>query len=87
MAFDFLVSESIHCAASAGRVPVRVLGPVRTGDVLVSSGLHDGLARVTKPGAMPLATRPRSGMPSFCTYSGLRHVVLSQMIISGLMRW
>ena len=41
-------------------MPVRVLGPVRSGDVLVSSGLHDGLARVTQPGAMPLATRPYS---------------------------
>ena len=41
--------------ALAGRVPVRVLGPVRSGDVLVPSGLDDGVANVLEPGeSLPL---------------------------------
>ena len=36
-------------AAFMGQVPVRVLGPVRTGDYLVASGLGDGNARAVSP--------------------------------------
>ena len=39
-----------HGAAVAycGRLPIRTIGPVRNGDILVASGLNDGLATVLK---------------------------------------
>ena len=46
-----------HAVAYCGRVPVRVRGPARDGDVLISSGLHDGSSA---PHAYPaMHTRPR----------------------------
>ena len=41
--------EDYEKAAFMGQVPVRVLGPVRSGDYLIASGLSDGNARAVSP--------------------------------------
>ena len=42
-----LISQA-WMAAGAGRVPIRVQGPVVAGDVLVPSGKNDGMASVLR---------------------------------------